>query len=310
MWTGAMRHLLFAAALVLVLIGSAQAGFHAANAVSSNSVTGEAVRLAQSSLAVIVAPKRINTDTETIDFTGRATAPGEVTLTVNGLPVPVAQDGSFRIRQRVDVGRSKLLLVIEGSHGDKAEHRVLVRRTAAVVTESIEYGTYHALIIGNNDYQTLSDLKMATGDAEAMAELLGERYGFQVELLIDATRADIISAMARKRAKLTEKDNLLIYYAGHGILDVDSGEGYWLPVDAESNNPVNWIPLTTITAQLRAMRTKHVMVIADSCYSGILTRNTEANLKTGAERTAWLNRMNSRRSRSERCSCGTAPGVP
>ena len=85
-----MRHLLLAAALVLGLIGSAQAGFHAANAVSSNSVTGEAVRLAQSSstgasLAVIVAPKRIDTDQEIVDFTGRAMAPGEVTLTVNGL---------------------------------------------------------------------------------------------------------------------------------------------------------------------------------------------------------------------------------
>jgi hypothetical protein len=110
------------------------------------------------------------------------TAPGEITLTVNGQPVPVAQDGSFRIRQRVDVGRSKLILAVEGSHGDKAEHRVLVRRTTAVVTESIEYGTYYALIIGNNDYQTLGDLKMASSDAEAMAELLRERYGLSLRL--------------------------------------------------------------------------------------------------------------------------------
>jgi hypothetical protein len=235
------------------------------------------------------------------------TAPGEITLTVNGQPVPVAQDGSFRIRQRVDVGRSKLILAVEGSHGDKAEHRVLVRRTTAVVTESIEYGTYYALIIGNNDYQTLGDLKMASSDAEAMAELLRERYGFQVELLIDATRADIISALARKRAQLTENDNLLIYYAGHGILDIDSGEGYWLPVDAERINPVNWIALTSITAQLRAMSAKHVMVIADSCYSGVLTRGTEADLKTGAERTAWLTRMNARRSRTALTSGGLEP---
>ena len=235
------------------------------------------------------------------------TAPGEITLTVNGQPVPVAQDGSFRIRQRVDVGRSKLILAVEGSHGDKAEHRVLVRRTTAVVTESIEYGTYYALIIGNNDYQTLGDLKMASSDAEAMAELLRERYGFQVELLIDATRADIISALARKRAQLTENDNLLIYYAGHGILDIDSGEGYWLPVDAERSNPVNWIALTSITAQLRAMSAKHVMVIADSCYSGVLTRGTEADLKTGAERTAWLTRMNARRSRTALTSGGLEP---
>ncbi len=28
----------------------------------------------------------------------------------------------------------------------------------------------------------------------------------------------------------------MIYYAGHGNLDIDSDEGYWLPVDAEPDN--------------------------------------------------------------------------
>ena len=41
--------------------------------------------------------------------------------------------------------------------------------------------------------------------------MLGERYGFRVESLIDATRHDIISAMARKRAELTQHDNLLTW---------------------------------------------------------------------------------------------------
>ncbi len=308
-----MRQLTLVAVLIFALPGPAQAGFDTVNAVSNNSVTGEIFRSAQSSstgasLAVIVAPKRINTDTETIDFTGRATAPGEITLTVNGQPVPVARDGSFRIRRQVTVGRSKLLLVVEGFYGDRAEHRVIVRRTAAAAV-SVDYGAYHALVIGNNQYQTLGDLKIAAGDAQAIARLLDERYGFQVELLIDATRYDIISAMARKRAVLTENDNLLIYYAGHGILDVDSGEGYWLPIDAERDNPVNWISLNSITAQIRAMRTKHVMVIADSCYSGKLTRSAAAQLKTGAERTAWLNRMNARRSRTALTSGGLEPVV-
>ena len=60
----------------------------------------------------------------------RAQAPGAVerlvTLTVNGVPVTVAPDGSFRIRQEVPVGRTDLLLVLEGSYGDRAEHKVLV----------------------------------------------------------------------------------------------------------------------------------------------------------------------------------------
>ncbi len=50
-----------------------------------------------------------------------------------------------------------------------------------------------------------------------------------------------------------------------------------------------------ITGQLRAMTAKHVLVVADSCYSGKLTRNVEAQLKTGTERSAWLMRMAARR---------------
>ena len=300
-----MRCLVLIAALMLG--GPAWAGPQADGAVFGVADRGGAVlRVAQSSLAAIDAPKRIDTDQETVDFTGRAMAPGEMTLSVNGTPVTLATDGTFRIRRQVPVGRSKLVLVVEGSYGDKAEHKVFVRRTAAQAAVT-EFGNFHALVIGNNDYQHLSDLKMAVSDAEAVAAMLIEVYGFNVETLIDATHYDIISALAHKRAQLTEKDNLLIYYAGHGSLDVGSDEGYWLPVDAEPDNPVNWISNNNITGQLRAMRAKHVMVVADSCYSGKLTRNVEAQLKTGSERSAWLERMASRRSRTALTSGGLEP---
>ncbi len=91
----------------------------------------------------------------------------------------------------------------------------------------IEFGRYHALVIGNNDYEHLRNLTTAVGDAEAVARLLEEKYGFQVTKLINATRRDIAGALNRHRQTLTERDNLLIYYAGHGVLDEEAGAGYW-----------------------------------------------------------------------------------
>ena len=162
---------MLAAALALGVQWSTQAGIESGIATFQNRAHGTAAddwpRLAQESLALIVAPKRIDTDQDTVDFTGRAMSPGEVTLTVNGMPVTVAPDGSFRIRQQVPVGRSRLLLVVEGSYGDKAEHKVFVRRTAAPA-QTTEYGAYHALVIGNDNYQHLTDLNMAVGDAHAV----------------------------------------------------------------------------------------------------------------------------------------------
>ncbi len=104
----------------------------------------------------------------------------------------------------------------------------------------IEFGRYHALVIGNDDYQHLRNLTTAVGDADAVATLLEEKYGFQVTKLTNAARRDITGAFNRLRQTLTEKDNLLVYYAGHGVLDEEAGAGYWQPVDARSDDDRNY----------------------------------------------------------------------
>ncbi len=144
-----------------------------------------------------------------------------------------------------------------------------------VTASSFDFGSYHALVIGINNYQTLPKLRTASNDASSMASLLQERYGFKVRLLLDATRADILRSINVYRQTLTLRDNLLIYYAGHGWLDEDADMGYWLPVDAGEQDPTNWVSNGSITAALRAMLAKHVLVIADSCYSGKLARGID-----------------------------------
>ncbi len=168
----------------------------------------------------------------------------------------------------------------------------------------IEFGRYHALIIGNNDYQHLRKLTTAVGDAEAAGTLLEEKYGFQVTKLINATRRDITEAFNRLRRTLTEKDNLLVYYAGHGVLDEEADRGYWLPVDARRDSDSDWISNNRLTGYLKAMSARHVMVVADSCYAGNLIRAATSSVRSGAERDAWMRRMNAKRSRTALTSGG------
>lgn len=125
--------------------------------------------------------------------------------------------------------------------------------------------------------------------------------------MLNSTRYDIVTAFGRLRAETEPGDNVLIYYAGHGHLDRDTESGYWLPVDAEPDNEANWLANESITRGLRAMPAKHVMVIADSCYSGTLVRAAPVGLKTGAERTAWLRRMAEKRTRTALVSGGLEP---
>jgi uncharacterized caspase-like protein len=173
---------------------------------------------------------------------------------------------------------------------------------------AVSFGRYHALIIGNNAYTDLSPLKTAINDAMAVAELLRTAYGFTVTLLTNATREEIIAALDSLRATLTEQDNLLLYYAGHGVLDTSEERGYWLPVNAQQGSRVHWISNTTITDALKAMAAKHVMVVADSCYSGTLVRGIDVVLPpSGAARSTYLARIAQRRSRTVLTSGGLEP---
>ena len=164
-------------------------------------------------------------------------------------------------------------------------------------------GRYHALVIGNSRYQDLPSLKTAAGDARMVAATLKDDYGFATTLLVEATRVDIISALDDLRARLREDDNLLIYYAGHGWLDEEADRGYWLPVDATEGSRVNWVSNTTITDALKALKSRHVLVMADSCYSGTLTRGLGLRSRTPDH----LAQMAGKRSRTVLTSGGLEP---
>jgi hypothetical protein len=168
-------------------------------------------------------------------------------------------------------------------------------------------GRYHALVIGNNNYKSLPKLKTAVGDAQSVAKVLMEKYGFQVTVLTDATRYQILTALAKLRSTLKLDDNLLVYYAGHGVLDEGADAGYWLPVDAENDNPANWVSTTDLTNSMRAMDSRHVMIVADSCYSGTLLRGVATAPRADTDRKVWLKRMVEKRSRTALTSGGLEP---
>lgn len=174
----------------------------------------------------------------------------------------------------------------------------------------IKFGKFYALIIGNDTYKAYPALQTPVTDAKSLEVLLRERYGFKTKLLLNANRHSIMSALNELNQKLTDQDNLLIYYAGHGEIDQKSQSAYWLPVDSETGNTANWISSQSITEYLSIMPARHIMVVADSCYSGALTGSAVARLPDGmdaAKRERWLKAMNSRKARTVLTSGGVKP---
>lgn len=181
---------------------------------------------------------------------------------------------------------------------------------AAPKTPPMNFGNFYALVIGNEKYQHLPQLNTAVNDAVVISDVLTKKYNFKTTTLKNATRYQILSELNRLRAQLTENDNLLIYYAGHGELDKANQRGHWLPVDAEEKSDANWISSVAITDILNAMSVKHALVVADSCYSGALTRSSIGQIQSGrseAERVNWLKAMSKMRSRVVLTSGGLQP---
>ncbi len=225
-------------------------------------------------------------------ISGRVIAPaGLRALTINGHVVQVDDQGIFTmdfppLRAAQDTFPVQILAVdIQDKRATKklmlVAGKTVVRAQPMADEDMAVFGNYYALVIGNDRYQHWNPLRNAVSDAQAVANVLEAQYGFMVTFLKDATRREILKALNNFRKSLKENDNLLVYYAGHGHLESDIDRGYWIPIDAEIDDTSQWILTPNITDLLELMSAKHVLVIADSCFAGKLTRSSLAKLRPG-----------------------------
>lgn len=144
-------------------------------------------------------------------------------------------------------------------------------------------GTFRLLSIGINRYGEWPVLQTAVSGATEVAELLGRDYGFEtVRLLRDgeATRAAIVSELARLVDEAEEDDSVVIYFAGHGHKDPRTQTGAWIPVDAGADvtgqaygASATWLQNWLVKDHLKACRARHVLLISDSCFAGDFLRS-------------------------------------
>lgn len=133
--------------------------------------------------------------------------------------------------------------------------------------------TYHALLIGVNEYQdpSITQLDGPINDANKLKNILTRKYTFEEEnitFLQNPTRTEIIETFDDLQSKIGEDDNLLIFYAGHGVWDEDLKQGFWLPSDAKRTSKAAWLSNAMIRDYIGGIHTKHTLLVADACFSG------------------------------------------
>lgn len=247
---------------------------------------------------------------------------GIQTVMVNGQAVQVGANGMFRVSVPVAKDGTSVSIAAADRSGKQAQLDFTLlpvpvsSREGGVATaadkaapKGVSLGRYRALVIGNDNYSAFPKLSSAVRDAQQVADVLKRRYGFETRVLSNASKLDTLTALNELRESLKEDDNLLIYFAGHGEID-GAKEGYWLPVDAQANAPSSWISNRAVSDILNMMSAKHVLVVADSCYSGSMTRASVPTASNGLTVKLWndyLKAMSSSRSRTALTSGGLEP---
>ena len=125
-----------------------------------------------------------------------------------------------------------------------------------------------ALVIGNDSYQNVQQLKNARSDAKAIAAEL-KAVGFDVTLKQDLNQKMMKSALRDFKALVQGGDEVVFYFSGHGVQF--GGSNYLIPIDitADSEAQVadDAIPLQRILDDLTEQKARFSLAIIDACRS-------------------------------------------
>jgi len=144
----------------------------------------------------------------------------------------------------------------------------------------------YALLVGIDEYESVSPLGGCVNDVKDMSQVLRSRFGFtdrQVKLLTnkEATHAAIIRELRALRDRVQPNGVVVVHYSGHGsqMQDISGDEKVdhldetIVPVDSRANDvfDITDDDLFGILSELSTVTT-NVTLIFDSCHSGAIAK--------------------------------------
>jgi hypothetical protein len=137
-----------------------------------------------------------------------------------------------------------------------------------------------ALVIGNSNYQNVSQLSNPANDAKSVAKLLNAA-GFEVISATDLSHNEMIQVVQDFSSKIADRGPntvAMVYYAGHGVQL--AGENYLVPVDARISSETDLVSgsvrLVDMMATLDAIPSRLRIAILDACRNNPFPSLNEA----------------------------------
>ncbi len=228
------------------------------------------------------------TEDFSVIISGKATDDqGVAFITVNGISASLKSDGQFQKRIKLKIGINPVLVSAVDINDNETELKLTIIREEFIEDEEFSDVDFApearkknkngiAVVFGIEDYQYLPSVTYAYNDADIFREYLVKTFGYPRENIYfktneRATKGEfekVFSESGWLSKNATLKSDIIIYYAGHGIPDLDSKRSYLVPYDLDPNYATTGYSLKELYKNLGKLKVNSITVILDACFSG------------------------------------------
>ena len=230
---------------------------------------------------------------------------GLKSVTINSQAVFSKEEGDFWGAVSLTEGLNKFIVKATDMAGNTAEHTVEIVKEASPIAAQNEVvpvvnkqAVNYILLIASQNYDDLSipSLENPIPDAIKLKLILTNKYNFQpdqISTLFNPVKSDIRKAFLSLSENMQPEDNLIIFYAGHGIWVEKEKKGYWLLTEAKRNDATTWLPNKEVLQMISSVPSRHTLLITDACFSGSVFKTRSI----GKDAPAAVREMNEKISR-------------
>jgi len=201
-----------------------------------------------------------------------------------------AQRPNFLWSGYIPIGESTIEIRVVGKNGvtvsktvtlSRSNEPVMAKRDLPPIDPTAGYRAKPnpktlAIIVGVEDYETISPATYAERDASLFFDIAQEKFGVtpeNIKLLLGkkATRLNLLEAIRdwAKYKNASGTADIIVFYAGHGRTDDDGKNAYLLPFNVRASLiEESSIGLTQALETLADSTEGRVIAFIDACYSG------------------------------------------
>ena len=201
---------------------------------------------------------------------------GLKSVSINGQVIYSQAGGNFWGNVTLANGLNKLLIKATDRAGNTSEQTFEIEKASVpdnIIAVTEKEGKNYCLLIGAQNYtdSSIPSLENPIQDAVRLKLILKNNYNFDdanIFTLYNPAANDIRRQLLELTNVIQPEDNLVIFYAGHGIWVEKEKKGYWLLTDAKRNDPNTWLQNRDVLNLIAKLPSRHTLLITDACFSG------------------------------------------